>query len=166
MTVAPQIIHAKIGEVKIGRSPDILKATLGSCVGIAFLWKEKGQFGLAHCLLPESPEYSLSIGAKYVSQAIPSLMSLMHIKDSDMSTVEVQLAGGSNMNDPSNARVVSPHIGEQNISAAKKILIERGFRIARCESGNSCAMQIEVNCGTGLVEIVKIIDSQKIVLRC
>ena len=34
-------IHVNIAEVKIGKNGDILKATLGSCVGIAFLWKAK-----------------------------------------------------------------------------------------------------------------------------
>ena len=47
--------HVKIGELRRGRTGEVLKTTLGSCVGIAILWKARGRYALAHCLLAESP---------------------------------------------------------------------------------------------------------------
>ena len=156
------IKHVKIGELIVGKPPDILKVTLGSCVGIAFLWKKKRLYGLAHCLLPDAPEKNFLIGAKYVSQAIPSMISLMRLKREDVPDVEIHMAGGSNMTELRLVKTRGPHIGEQNINTAKRILHELGFKIFRCETGNSCAMQIEVNCHTENVEIIKIIGSKKI----
>lgn len=71
--------YVGIGEVVIGRTNAVLKATLGSCVGIAFFWNKGGVCGLAHCLLPESPKSVLSIGVRYVDQAVPSLFALMQL---------------------------------------------------------------------------------------
>lgn len=159
------VMHVKIGEVKVARSPTILKATLGSCVGIAFISRKSGLFGLAHCLLPMAPDSSSEIGAKYVSQAIPSLMKLMDIKASDIRDVEVYVAGGSDMNDPEKIKASSPHIGEQNAMASRKILTDMGFRLSRFETGHKCAMQIHVVCESGKVEIYKIIESAKSIVE-
>ena len=69
-------INVHIGEVKIATSDTILRALLGSCVGVAILWPERNIFGLAHCLLARSPDKEFKVGARYVDQAIYSLLSL------------------------------------------------------------------------------------------
>ena len=148
-------IHVNIAEVKTGKSDDMLKATLGSCVGIAFLWKEKGIYGLAHCLLPESTEQNFGIGAKYVTQAIPSLIALMKIDKSDVRKIEVILAGGGNMMAQLSAHNQN-HIGTQNIEAARKNLKAQGFRIKREEVGGVEGRQIFIDCISGEVEVVKL----------
>src|SRR5579872_1204538 len=86
-----------MGEIKIGTGSDILHAILGSCVGIGFIWKNGNRCGLAHCLLPEAPMQICSIGARYVSQAVPSLLLMMGIKEHDYPDIEVILAGGARM---------------------------------------------------------------------
>lgn len=68
---------------------------LSSCVGIAFIWTKGGRCGLAHCLLPKSPSSNGLIGARYVSQAVPSLLLLMGIKELDHPNGQVILAGGA-----------------------------------------------------------------------
>lgn len=55
MSDEPIIIRVRIGQLAVERRPVILKATLGSCVGVAMLWHERGVYGLAHCLLPTAP---------------------------------------------------------------------------------------------------------------
>ncbi|MEJ0004348.1 MAG: chemotaxis protein CheD [Pararobbsia sp.] len=47
-------VVVRIGEAKAA-SHGVLKATLGSCVGIGLLWRARQRCALAHCLLPESP---------------------------------------------------------------------------------------------------------------
>lgn len=145
-------IHVKIGEVKVGREGDILRATLGSCVGIAFLWKEKNIFGLAHCLLPEAPGPLSTIGARFVSQAVPSLMVLLKIKPEDVRKIEVYIAGGGNMMTQLSKTNVT-HIGLQNIAAAKKYLHLNGFKVRELEIGGDDGRQIYVDCTSGTVSV-------------
>ena len=152
MTIGKDI-HVKIGEVKIGREGDILRATLGSCVGIVFSWKEKKIFGLAHCLLPESPQSSSTIGAKFVSQAVPSLIALLKIKPENAREIEVYIVGGGNMMFQLSKSNVS-HIGLQNIAAARKYLHLNGFKVRELELGGDDGRQVYVDCTSGKVSVV------------
>ena len=61
--------NVHIGEVKTGSGDVELQTILGSCIGIGFLWKKRGVYGLAHCLLSKSPDQDFEIGARYVDQA-------------------------------------------------------------------------------------------------
>ncbi|WP_413289667.1 chemotaxis protein CheD [Bdellovibrio sp. HCB337] len=148
-------IFVKIGEVKVGRDEDTLKATLGSCVGIAFLWKEKNIFGLAHCLLPDGSEQIYRLSARYVALAIPSLMTMMEITPADVGKIEVHIAGGGNMHEPV-VQVKTAPIGQQNYEKARALLKEKGFRIQTEDVGGDTARQIIVKCGTAEVIVRKI----------
>lgn len=148
-------IHVNIGEVKIGKSNDLLKATLGSCVGIAFVWKEKGLYGLAHCLLPESADQNFGIGAKYVTQAIPSLMALMKIDKSVTRKIDVIIAGGGNMMAQLSCQNQN-NVGMCNIEAARKNLKAQGFHIRREDVGGIEGRQIFIDCESGEIEILKL----------
>lgn len=145
-------IHVKIGEVKVGRHGDVLKATLGSCVGIAFIWKDKGRFGLAHCLLPDAHEDSTIITAKFVSQAVPSLMALLKIRPDDVKEIAVYIAGGGNMMSQLLRKNVD-HVGTLNLLAAKKHLKDKGFKFVELDSGGEVGRQIVVDCSTGEVVV-------------
>ncbi|WP_175772532.1 hypothetical protein [Paraburkholderia phenazinium] len=52
MTEAREI-QVHMCAIGIGQGHDVLRATLGSCVGIGLLWRERAIYGLAHCLLPD-----------------------------------------------------------------------------------------------------------------
>ncbi len=137
--------HVGMGEVKVGRRAGILQATLGSCVGIAFIWNQGGRCGLAHCLLPESPSSIGMISARYVSEAVPSLLRLMRIKDSERADVQVILAGGASMFP---ARSVGNNIGQMNIAAAEKYLQQYGMQVVHADVGGRRGRQIRIDCGT------------------
>ena len=87
--------NVHIGEVKTGSGDVELQTILGSCIGIGFLWKKRGVYGLAHCLLSQSPDQDFEIGARYVDQAIYSLTQLMSI--TDYRDIRAVVAGGANM---------------------------------------------------------------------
>ena len=105
-----------LGEFKIGRCSEIFQATLSSCAGIVFIWA-KGGDGTAHCLLPEPPSSIGMIGAGYVSKAVPSLLPLMVIKESDYSVARMIRAGGASIFP---ARSANSGVGQQTIAAAEK----------------------------------------------
>jgi len=132
-----------MGEIKIGTGSDILHAILGSCVGIGFIWKNGNRCGLAHCLLPEAPTQICSIGARYVSQAVPSLLMMMGIKEHDYPDIEVILAGGARM-----LKVGSRgfQVGPLNVAAAKKYLLKSGLKITYDDLGGRTGRQILIDC--------------------
>lgn len=146
-------IQVNIGEIKLGKSPDILQATLGSCVGIAFVWKEKDKYGLAHCLLPKAPTISFEITAKYVSCAIPSLLQLMKITPDDYSQIQSFVAGGANMI-PQLAKSNPHHIGIQNSELAINMLKNIGITIVKSEIGGVKGKLIKLSCFDGSVQIM------------
>lgn len=151
-------VHVKIGEVKVSNDGSILKATLGSCVGIAFLWPSKKIYGLAHCLLPSSTVDVNHIGAKYVNQAIQSLIILMKISPQDKDEIFAVIAGGGNMM----AQLTRPniqHVGLQNGEAAQRFLLNNGIKIKHADLGGNEGRQMYLDCSSGNVEIKTIPQS-------
>ncbi|MBL4635278.1 MAG: chemotaxis protein CheD, partial [Kofleriaceae bacterium] len=131
---------------------DLLQTTLGSCIGISFLWRQKSVFGLAHCLLPLSPEASCSIGAKYVDQAVESLIRLMRIAPENFAEIEVHIAGGGDMfPDLSNKRARG--IGSKNAASVRKQLSLRGIKIKKISTGGTCGRRMLLDCQEATVAI-------------
>ncbi|MBC7712570.1 MAG: chemotaxis protein CheD [Rhizobacter sp.] len=148
-------VHVKIAEVHTGTEGEILRATLGSCIGIAFIWREQKLCGLAHCFLPETEEEAHLIGAKYVNQAILSLMKIMKIKKEDINDVEVYLAGAGNMMNQL-FKSNSSQIGKNNEISARKYLQCHGFKIKEARLGYNSGSKILVNCSDFTVEFIKL----------
>jgi len=73
-----------------------LASALSSCKrcwapasGIGLIWKKRGRCALAHCLLPECPQMADEFGARYVNQAVPSLLRLIGATEADYADIEI-----------------------------------------------------------------------------
>ncbi len=148
-------LHAQIGEVRIGKQGQSLHALLGSCIGIGFMWPKRGIFGLAHCLLSQSPTITEEIGARHVDQAVRSLTKLMEIGPDDRRKIQVVLAGGGNMT-MADATPPSQLVGSINAVFAKKFLKQAGFRVFHDDLGGSNARKVLIDCTTGEFTIRRI----------
>lgn len=151
MTGELPCVHVRIGQLALGRAPTILKATLGSCVGVAFLWRERALFGLAHCLLPNAPDPTSELGARYVDQAIVSLLRLMEAGPQHHGQIEACLAGGGNMTQAGGRR---PHVGQLNSEAALQLLKQQRIKILSADLGGFHARQMLLDCATASVSVV------------
>jgi chemotaxis protein CheD len=149
-------VQVGIGQLKIGAHTGQLKTLLGSCIGIALLWKKAGRCGLAHCLLPEAPEAQREMGARYVSQAVPSLLCMIGATEADYPDIQVVLAGGATMFNVSSPQL---RIGEQNIEAAKKHLRKRGLNVGYSRLGGNCGRTLTVDCATGSFTVNDIVTT-------
>jgi len=145
-------LNVHIGQVKIGKRDDALHALLGSCVGIALLWPQKRLYGLAHCLLSESPEKSSEINGRYVDQAIPSLISLMNIRNVDLHEIQAVVAGGGNMTMPDTTKP-EKLVGTINVNAALKYLDKLSVNVIHQETGGVEGRKISIDCSSGEFEI-------------
>lgn len=134
-----------MGQLRVSAHSGHLQALLGSCVGIAFLWKKQGRCGLAHCLLPECESANGELGARYVSQAVPSLLRLMGACESDYAEIEVVVAGGATMLNGCSSRL---RIGQQNAEAARRYLRQFGLNVSYCRVGGKCGRTLTIDCAT------------------
>ncbi|GAB3443396.1 chemotaxis protein CheD [Massilia solisilvae] len=153
----PDLVHVRIGQLAIGHSPTILKATLGSCIGVALLWRARGVYGLAHCLLPLAPDASIGHGrARYVDQAVISLLDAMGAMAEHHAEIEAHLAGGGNMmqRTPAAGRVLP--VGQLNIEAAQRVLEAHGIKVHSADLAGFHARQIQVDCASGSVKVTRV----------
>lgn len=154
--MATEKLHVTIGQVKVGKAGQSLHAILGSCVGIGFLFPNRGIYGLAHCLLSKSTApASTEISGRHVDTAIKSLSTLMELTPADRRKLRVFLAGGANMTMPTDTDP-SRLVGSTNANFAKKAIKDAGFRIQHEDLGGLLGRQVTIQCDTGTYEIATI----------
>jgi len=140
-----QDIQVRMCEVRMGSGNDVLRAILGSCVGIGLMWRKRGLYAMAHCLLPEPPQAPAGEGAKYVTGALPALLSMMELDRAHHDEVEAVIAGGACM-----VQHVTPPrhglIGEQNAHMAQKLLAETRIRVVHVDVGGESGRQLVIDC--------------------
>jgi len=126
-------LNVHIGEVKTGREGQELHTILGSCIGIGFLWPKRGQYGLAHCLLPQSPsDREHELGGRYVDQAINTLCEMMGI--TNVRDIRAVVTGGANMTAP-DCKHPEKLVGYLNTRSAIDTLDSLRIRILHQDTG-------------------------------
>lgn len=149
-------LQVAMGQLKLGARTDQLQALLGSCVGIALIWKKRGQCALAHCLLPDCPQMANEFGARYVNQAVPSLLRLLGASQEHFAEIEVVLAGGATMLNSCSSRL---QIGQQNVEAARKQLRKHGLNVSYCRTGGNSGRTLTVDCATCTYAVQEIVTN-------
>jgi chemotaxis protein CheD len=148
-------VQVRMCELAVGSAEDskILRATLGSCVGIGLMWRQRSMYGLAHCLLPGPPAdirkgmddpARLLPSAKYVIEALPALLTLMNAEHAPEGEIEAVLAGGANMMHY-RTQIHEP-IGEQNARVAQQQLALAKLRVVHVDVGGECGRQLTIDC--------------------
>jgi chemotaxis protein CheD len=146
-------VQVRMCEIAVSSGDDatILRATLGSCVGIGLLWRARATYGLAHCLLPapvgaarDPGAAQAGNGAKYVIEALPKLLSMMHANDAPEGEIEAVLAGGANM--MHHRMTIHEPIGELNIRMARQMLTDARLKLVHVDVGGECGRQLTIHC--------------------
>ena len=151
-----EVIRVNIGKVGIARDGETLQTILGSCVGIGFLFKERGLYGLAHCLLPEIPSGTEDCTeARFVDQGISTLIREMRLQTSDLRSVQAVIVGGASLFRDGTSRVGSK-IGPKNIHAAKSILRRLQIKVVFEDCGQNFGRQLFIYGRDGTYEVKKI----------
>ncbi|RAR65150.1 chemotaxis protein CheD [Paraburkholderia unamae] len=151
----PHDVQVRMCEIAVSSGEDakILRATLGSCVGIGLLWRSRGTYGLAHCLLPEPMGVARGAapaapqagnGAKYVIEALPKLLAMMHADGAAEGEIEAVLAGGANM--MHHRTTIHEPIGELNVRMARQMLANTRLKVVHVDVGGECGRQLTIDC--------------------
>lgn len=115
-----------MGQFAIFAPPDIARAILGSCVGVALIDDRSEIAALAHVVLPHSEGRAVATPGKFADTAIASLKQSLIERGANPRRIEARIAGGANMFGGKGPF----QIGAQNIEAVREQLAAHSIRIA------------------------------------
>ncbi len=141
-----------IGEIAIEKNPAIIVTLgLGSCVGVCVRDPVARIGGMAHVMLPESPDKDIKNPGKYADTAVKYLIEKLVEMGASQSRIEAKIAGGAAMFE-SNAM----NIGKKNADAVKYWLKYYGIPLKGEDTGGNRARSIEYNVETGKLLVRKV----------
>lgn len=146
------------GELRIVRTPSILKTVLGSCVGITFHEPRLGASALCHPIMPtRTPKPFVRadpvVARRYVDYVIREVADTFDRLGAARREVEVKLFGGADVLASSRKNAT---VGRMNAEIALRILEDEGFRVLASHLGGSRGIFIEFHTDTGEVFLRKL----------
>ena len=145
-----EIVNVRMAEMNLVRDSHSLKTILGSCVGVILHDPVKRISGLAHVMLPRATRNDSSVG-KYADTAIPALLAMMAGSGSRASSLKAYLIGGAKMFPMASGGIGS--IGDQNVSAARKVLEDASVQIVFEDTGGTRGRTVIFNNASGEVSV-------------
>jgi len=137
------------GSFMIGRKkPEIMRAFLGSCIGVSLFDRKAGIGGLIHLLLPEPPSVDLSWNPG-VSAAIgmPVFIGELCRQGASKDRLEACIAGGA-LIDPVSQADLTLDIGGRTAEVVQNILQNEKIPIRQMEVGGFFSTCISLNLQT------------------
>jgi len=143
-----QRYHISAGSFYVGgKSPMILKAYLGTCVGIALYDDQVGVGGLIHLLLPEPVSQNiLDTPEKYASTGLPIFLKALYDLGAVRENLKACIAGGALVG-PINEQDLALDIGGRTAETALKILKNENIPVTFSETGGffSCCLSLDMD---------------------
>ncbi len=116
------MINVGVAEWKIGGTPDALRTTLGSCVGIVLYSAKHRVGGLSHVLLGEAPGGKIINRGKYARPAVESLFTeICKAHAVQASDLTARIFGGASMFESIHSAFLQ-NIGTENVRVARETL--------------------------------------------
>lgn len=145
-----EVIKVGMADLRTVKAPGVLITLgLGSCVGVVLYDNYKKIGGLAHIMLPSSLEIkNNSNKAKFADTAIDMLLDEMISLGANKKNMIAKLAGGAQMFTFSTSNDVL-RIGDRNIKASKKKVLELNIPIVAEDTGGNYGRTIEFNTQNG-----------------
>lgn len=146
-----RVILIKMAEMGVVENSNLLKTTLGSCVGVILHEENRNISGMAHIMLPERFRRDLSLG-KYADTAIPALLSRVLKRGGKKEHLRAYVTGGANMFKSSSDTKIAT-VGDKNIQAAKRILVDLDIPIVFEETGGDRGRTVLFDNHTGQIRV-------------
>lgn len=118
-----KVINVGIADIKVAKTPGILRTTLGSCIGIVLYNPDKQVGAISHIMLAKDPT-GRDLGKnpmKYGETALPLLLKMMQENDCPLGSYSARIFGGASMFKGINSSFLQ-NIGEQNIAIVRDFL--------------------------------------------
>lgn len=150
--------QAGMGQIKRADGDNIVRAILGSCVGVAIYCRKRSVGMLAHIVLPDAAGRGGPEG-KFVDTAIPWMIEQLKAEGIVGVDLEAKLAGGANMFNSTGPL----QIGDKNVQAAKAALEQHRIPLVAEDCGGECGRRVTFHAGNGTLQ-VEIAGEQSVVL--
>jgi len=138
-----------IGQIGVAQGGGVLRTFVGSCVGLVLHNRHHRAAGLAHVMLPSSNGRGSPPG-KYADTAVAETLRLVREAAGEPTlSVTAKLVGGAAMF----AFQSGLPIGEQNVLAIEKILLDLGIPITGRLCGGRHGRRLTVDVVTGVVTV-------------
>jgi len=123
----PQV-HLAPGKLLIVSEPLTVVTVLGSCVAITMFERKHGLAAICHAMLPSPPQRerrSIKSEAcfRYMSFAVPAMISAYRRCGIDFETIEAKMFGGAAVIGHSVSPLTGGSIGEVNVEVARGLLL-------------------------------------------
>ncbi len=143
------IITVGVGDLKIARSPKVIKTSLGSCIGVVLYDSVQKIGGILHLMLPKCSDRE-GKPSKYADTGIPLLLDLMlNQAKSKKNVLTARIFGGAKMFNVSSELF---DIGKSNITETQRLLKHFNIRITASRVGGTKGHQITLDTETGIVQ--------------
>lgn len=140
--VAGQARCVGIGQCFVGGPGDVLRATLGSCVGICLVHAATGRFALSHILLPSANGGNLNVldqPARYVDTVLPHMLEELDCEGDGRRSCVAYIAGGAGLFE---GNASSSQVGMSNCKALATALRRHKIRVVGQDLGGSSGRQL------------------------
>ncbi len=160
----PKTIVVGMAALDIGKMGDIVTTLgLGSCVGVTLYDPLTRTGGLAHVMLPRSPNKATEQSrSKFADTALEDLYRLMIKAGASPSNLQAKMAGGAHMFSKAMQKDVIK-VGQRNAEVCKEILQSMRIPIRAEDCGGVYGRTIELNTLNGELTIKTIGHGVKIV---
>ena len=145
-----KLIHLGVAEWKAARSPDAIRTTLGSCVGIVLYSAKKKIGGISHVLLADPPPGRIVQRGKYARTAIDMLVADLQKLGVEPADVSARIFGGASMFDSMNSSFFN-NIGQSNVQATRETLEAKKIPIVEEDVGGNAGRTITLYLDDGRV---------------
>lgn len=138
------------GFIYFSKRPSTVRTVVGSCVAIC-LWDRKLKCGgMNHFIHPftQDPENATP---QFGNVAIAALIRIMEEAGCDRKNIVAHILGGG-----APFGVVGDHIGRQNVSVAREVLIRKGIIIVGEDVGGHVGRKIAFDTATGQLAVLKV----------
>jgi len=142
---------AGMGDVIFGKKDEVLiTLALGSCIALVLYDDKRKVAALAHIMQPEplSSSDKISKIGKYVTTAIPYMITQLHKMGADIHNLKAKIAGGASMfvyaigSD-------NKTIGEKNVEKAEQLLKKYGIPIVAKDVLGNIGRSVKFYVSTG-----------------
>ncbi|MCW7752478.1 HDOD domain-containing protein [Desulfobotulus sp. H1] len=139
--------------VASGNQPLILKALLGTCVGVSIYDTVAGVGGLLHMLLPEPVSGSSGTHpGKYASTGVPAFLKALIEKGSHPDNMRATVAGGALVG-PVSEQDMALDIGGRTTEMVHELLKRYQVPVVASETGGFFTCTLELNLTSGKTRI-------------
>ncbi len=149
--------------VSSNQSETIATHSLGSCIAVVAYDNHVKAGGVIHFMLPDSklsPQKASSQPAMFADTGIPSFFHKLSVLSAERKHVKAFVAGGASVITGSDMF----KIGERNIAATKKALIELGISVVKADVGGVSNRALQLDVETGEVILQSTIGTAKLSL--